>query len=166
MLRAALVAGSGIPAVHSILDAMISQCRCTHVISQLIASFGEMSRVARDQSQIDLSTISRDFETSLHTAEQSNQELERLRAEMTRLDEVVSVIERSAYDFRQQLSGIVTSETSDLRGRLIAHVDHFSSDQAEALLQALKRGDEPRKWTCNTDHLRRLLAEDFVAAIV
>ena len=163
LLRAALFAGSGIPAVHSILDAMISQCRCTHVISQLIASFGEMSRVARDQSQIDLSTISRDFETSLHTAEQSNQELERLRAEMTRLDEVVSVIERSAYDFRQQLSGIVTSETSDLRGRLIAHVDHFSSDQAEALLQALKRGDEPRKWTCNTDHLRRLLAEDFVA---
>lgn len=163
MLRDALLAESGIPAVRAAIDRMLPGCRCTHVVSQLAASFAEIARAARDRARMDLATISRDFDTTLATAERSSAELERLRAEMARLEEVVAVVERSANDFRQQLTGIVHAETTRLRGRLIAAVDRYSAREAEVLLDTLRHGPGPRRWACDTDQLRRALAADFVA---
>lgn len=163
ILRAALLAESGIPAVREAIDRMLPGCRCTHVVNQLALSFAEIARAARDRARMDLGTLSREFDATLATAERSGSELERLRAEMGRLEEVVAVVERSANDFRKQLMGIVQAETTRLRGRLIAAVDGYSAREAEVLLDTLRQGPGPRRWACDTDRLRRALAQDFVA---
>lgn len=162
LLRRALIAASGLPQVHATLDSMLKDCRLTHVMAQLIASFGEMASAVGNRASLDLNALSQDFELSLLTAERSGEELQRLDAEMARLEEVAATIEKAANAFRSQLNETVNRETMTMRSRMIAAVDAFSSEQAHALYETLAHGSEIRRWSCDTDQLRRALADDFI----
>ncbi len=161
-VREMLVAASGLPEVHAVLDRLLRDSRLAHVESQLVASFGEMAAATRQWSELELTSLSSEFEQSLVTAEKSGEELRRLNDKMTRLEEAAKIIETAANVFRKQLGDVATHETTALRGRMIGAIDRFSSREADALLGALSDGSGCRDWQCSTDNLRRSLAEEFI----
>lgn len=162
-LSAALLAGSGIPEVHEAIGAMLGGCRATHIVAQIVGGLGEIARAARDQAQADAVRMSRDFATASAASEQGARELERLRAEMARLEEAVRVVERSERQYREQLAGVVAEETTALHGELVAMVDAHASAQAASLYEALNEDCDLPRWRCQTDDLRRDLAAVFLA---
>jgi signal recognition particle receptor subunit beta len=162
-LSAALLAGSGIPEVHEAIGAMLGGCRATHIVAQIVGGLGEIARAAHDQARADAARMSRDFETASAASEQGARELERLRAEMARLEEAVRVVESSERQYREQLAGVVAEETTALHGELVATVDAHASAQAANLFEALSEDCDLPRWRCQTDDLRRDLAAIFVA---
>ncbi len=162
-LSAALLAGSGIPEVHEAIGAMLGGCRSTHVVAQIVGGLGEMARAARDQAWADASRMSHDFASVSAASEQGARELERLRAEMARLEEAVRVVESSERQYREQLAGVVAEETTALHGELVAAVDAHAGERAASLYEALSEDCDLPRWRCQTDDLRRDLAAIFIA---
>ncbi len=161
-IRAALFAGSGLKQVYEALNEVLGASHDAYVLHQMTSCFAEMARASENAAREELQSLSPVVEADLVTAERTQSELSRLRGELQRLQEISSIIESSATQFKERQMDIVTTEVGGLRKRLIGTVEHYALRERDALANELMGGRALRTWTFDSQPVRRQLADEFI----
>jgi len=160
--RAALFAGSGLEQVYKALNELLGASHYASELRQITASFTAMVRASKSATQLDLQSLARSHSDTFATAERTKAELSRMRGELKRLNEVSSVIGRSAAQFKQRQMNIVSRELEELRIHLLGTVNDCALTERDALVNALLIGGTMRTWTFDSQPVRRALADVFI----
>jgi hypothetical protein len=161
-LRPALFAGSGLGEVYQALNELLGASHDAYVLRQMTACFAEMVRASESTTRQELESLSHSHADTLAATEHTQSELSRLRGELTRLNDVSSVIDKSAALFKERQMEIVSRELSGLRHHLLGAVNQCALIERDALVQELQVVRSVRTWTFDTQAVRRQLAEEFI----
>lgn len=162
-LQQALFAGSGLPRVYAALNELITTSHCAYVVRHVAHCFGEMARASDASVRNELDVLVKVHEQARMTADRTEVELDKLKAEQRDLEESARIIDQSSRDFEKQLGDIVQRDLAGLRERLTLQVDNHAREERDALVSVLLAGKAPKVWACDTASLRRRMGEEVVA---
>lgn len=160
----ALFTGSGIPQIYGALNELMGTSHCAHVMRQVCGCFAELARTTESAARADMQSMGVVHQVTIETTERKRQHVERLRDELRRLQKVAFVVERSASDFEARMKEVLTEDLAHLRGRLTREVDAYAAEERDVLMSILLNGKPPRIWKCDSNALRRKMADEFLAA--
>ena len=161
-LRSALFSASGLKPIYEALNEFLGASHYANVLRQVTACFSELARASENVARQELKSLAQDRTPLRNSAARTQGELSRLRGELQRLQEVSSIIDRSAALFNERQMHIVTTELSALRRRLLDKVDARALKERDALANKLLVGTALRTWTFDTQAMRRELADEFI----
>lgn len=161
-VRGALAAASGIPAVYKAVSESLHESHCAHVIRQVANCYVEMAHSNRQGLQVSVQALEQRHIRSSDMALKAKDELGRLDAEISQLNQVSEIIHKSSQNIEQQLAAIIDEELKALRARLDAEVDGHAEEERKVVIDTLRRGRGPREWHCEAIELRRRLADIFL----
>jgi hypothetical protein len=160
--RRALFLASGFKPIYEVLNEFLGGSHYANVLRQVTTCFSELARASENVARQELKSLAQDHALVRDSATRTQDEVSRLGAELRRLKEVSSIIERSAALFSERQMDIVTTELSVLRRRLFHKVDAHSVKERDALADKLLVGTALRTWTFDTQAMRRELEEEFI----
>ncbi|MEM1371582.1 MAG: hypothetical protein AAGG72_05055 [Pseudomonadota bacterium] len=162
-LRAALSAASGIPSVYTCVSDALHASHCAHVMQNVATCYRELAHGTAQALSVSVNQ-QRDRSARSHDiASQATQELSRINGEVAELTKVAQAIERSSQRISEQLTTIIDDELRGLRAELLERIRRHAADECAVVIDTLRRGRGPREWHCEAIHLRRQLAEIYLA---
>ena len=159
--RRALLLASGLKPIYEALNEFLRASHYVNALRQVTACFSELARASDNVARQELKSLTQDHTPLRNSATRTQDELSRLRGELQRLEEVSSIIDRSAALFYERQMRIVTTELSALCRRLLDMVDARALKERDVLASKLLVGTALRTWTFDTQAMRRELADEF-----
>lgn len=152
---------SGISQLARALDRSIQQSHPAQVISHLVASFADLSRLNVLATRDELKLLESSINAAMHSARSKERRMREIADELDRLRILASNLEQSAGGFETTLMSTAESEIDDLEAALLGIVETFAETECQRLEEAIREGSHGYVWHCDTVPLRQKLEKEF-----
>ncbi len=161
-LRQALIATSGLPAMHRAVTDLMGSSQAAQCLGQIARCFAEIANASEGATRSELEGLTEARRTAATASPRSQDQLLQLEQEAQLLNAVGLQIGESGKNIEAQLAGIIHEEMDQLRSGLEWAVKRHASMESDVLIDTLQRGRAPKIWTHEGVDLRRRLADVFM----
>jgi hypothetical protein len=161
-LRQALLATSGLPAMHRVVTDLMGSSQAAQALGQIARCFAEIASASESATRSELGSLTDVRGATVTAPPRSHDQLLQLEQEARVLNEVGLQIGQSGKNIEAQLADIIHEEMDALRAALQWAVNRHASVERDVLMDTLQRGRAPKVWMHEGVELRRRLATVFM----
>lgn len=163
-LARALYTASGLPAVGSAIDAMLSKGSTATMLRQLGSCFLELARSTEASARVEVQSAKELAEARKAESRAASDRIRQERAALANLDAPIAQIQQSFALIERQLSDILTGDIARLRRDLTDIVERMAADECSRMMVAIRRREHDGEWKADLNPLRTALERHFAEA--